>query len=68
MTTPRRPRIERALVPNTDATSEDGDGGLGIRPARNKRALIEERLHRARGAAVGDISTDEVMRLTRRDE
>ena len=68
VTIPRRFRLKFGLLPNTEVTFEEADGCVVIRPLLSKRALIEERLREARGAAAGDIGTDDVMRLTRGDE
>ena len=65
---PQRLRLKFGLLPNTDVTIEEGDGGVAIRPVMSKRALIDERLRRARGAAGGDLGTDDVRRLTRGDQ
>ena len=68
VTIPQRFRLKFGLLPHTDVTFEEADGGVVVRPVLGKRALIEERLREARGAAGGGTSTDEVMRLTRGDE
>ena len=68
MTIPQRLRRKFGLLPNTEVTFEEADGCVLLRPVLSKRALIEERLREARGVAVGDVSTDEVMRLTRGDD
>ena len=68
VTIPRRLRDKFGLLPNTEVNFEEGDGGVMIRPVESKRALVAERLRRARGVAGGDLRTDDVMRLTRRDE
>ncbi len=68
VTIPRRFRLKFGLLPNTEVTFEEADGCVVIRPLLSKRALIEERLREARGAAAGDTGTDDVMRLTRGDE
>ena len=67
MTIPQRLRRKFGLLPNTEVTFEEADGCVLLRPVLSKRALIEERLREARGVA-GDVSTDEVMRLTRGDD
>ena len=68
VTIPQRLRRKFGLLPNTEVTFEEADGCVLLRPVLSKRALIEERLREARGVAVGDVSTDEVMRLTRGDD
>ena len=64
----RRLRNKFGLLPNTEVNFEEADGGVMIRPVESKRALVAERLRRARGVAGGDLGTDDVMRLTRGDE
>lgn len=68
VTIPQRLRSKFGLLPHTEVNFEEGDGSVVIRPMLSKRALIDQRLRRARGAAGGDLGTDEVMRLTRGDE
>jgi AbrB family looped-hinge helix DNA binding protein len=68
VTIPQRLRSKFGLLPNTQVNFEEGDGCVVVRPALSKRALVDERLRRARGAAEGDLGTDDVMRLTRGDE
>ena len=68
VTIPQRLRLKFGLLPNTEVTFEEADGCVVLRPALSKRALVEERLREARGAAAGDMRTDDVMRLTRGDE
>ena len=68
MTIPQRFRVKFGLLPHTDVTFEETDGGVVVRPVLSKRALIEERLRETRGVAGGGASTDEVLRLTRGDE
>ena len=68
VTIPQQLRNKFGLLPNTEVNFEEGDGGVVIRPVLSKRALVAERLRRARGAAGGDFDTDDVMRLTRGDE
>ena len=67
VTIPQPLRRKFGLLPNTEVRFEEGDGGVTIRPVLSKRALIEERLRRARGVTTGDLATDDVMRLTRGD-
>lgn len=68
VTIPQRLRSRFGLLPNTEVEFEEGDGGVVIRPVLSKRELLAERLRLARGAAGGDLGTDDVMRLTRGDE
>ncbi len=68
VTIPHRLRSKFGLLPNTEVNSEEGDGGVVIRPVMSKRALVAERLRRVRGVPGGDLGTDDVMRLTRGDE
>lgn len=68
VTIPQRLRNRFGLLPNTEVDFEEGDGGVVIRPVLSKRALVAERLRRARGVAGSDLGADDVMRLTRGDE
>lgn len=68
ITIPQALRLKFGLLPNTTAVFEEADGGVIIRPAKPKYALIEERLREARGIADANLSTDEIMRLTRGEE
>ena len=68
MTIPQRFRVKFGLLPNTEVAFEEANGCVVIRPKVSKRALVEERLRKARGVADGDLDTDDVMRLTRGEE
>lgn len=68
VTIPQRLRSRFGLLPHTEVRFEESDGGVVIRPVLSKRALIDQRLRRARGAAGGELGTDDLMRLTRGDE
>ena len=46
VTIPHRFRLKFGLLPNTDVSFEEVDGGVTIRPVLSKRALIEDRLRR----------------------
>ncbi len=65
VTIPQRFRLKFGLLPHTDVRFEETAGGVTIRPVLSKRALIADRLRRARGVAVRSVRTDDVMRLTR---
>ncbi len=68
VTIPQALRLKFGLLPNTVATFEETDAGVLIRPAKAKRALIEERLRHARGAADTGLGTDDILRLTRGED
>ena len=68
VTIPQRLRLKFGLLPNTEVVFEEATDGVAIRPKMSKRAQIEERIRRVRGVADGGLSTDEVMRLTRRED
>ncbi|MXY25505.1 MAG: AbrB/MazE/SpoVT family DNA-binding domain-containing protein [Acidobacteria bacterium] len=68
VTIPQRFRLKFGLLPHTDVRFEETDGGVTIRPVLSKRALLEDRLRRARGVAVRGVRTDDIMRLTRGDD
>ena len=65
VTIPQALRLKFGLLPNTTAVFEETDGGVIIRPDKRRHALIEERLREARGTADANLSSDEIMRLTR---
>jgi len=68
VTIPQRFRLKFGLLPHTDVSFEEAEGGVVIRPVLSKRALIEQRLRKARGVAVLGVRTDDIMRLTRGDD
>ena len=68
VTIPQRFRVKFGLLPNTEVAFEEANGCVVIRPMVSKRALVEDRLRKARGVADGDLDTDDVMRLTRGEE
>ena len=68
VTIPQRCRLQFGLLPNTEVSFEEADGGVTIRPVVRKRAFMEDRLRRARGIAARGVRTDDVMRLTRGDD
>ena len=68
VTIPQRLRSKFGLLPHTEVNFEEGDGCVVIRPILSKRALVAERLQRARRVAGSDLGTDDVMQLTREDE
>jgi AbrB family looped-hinge helix DNA binding protein len=68
VTIPQRLRLKFGLLPHTDVRFEEADGGVTIRPVLSKRALMEDRLRRARGVAAPGVRTDDIMRLTRGDD
>ena len=65
VTIPQPLRTRFGLLPDTEVAFEEADGFVLIRPVLGKRALIEERLRRARAIADAGSSTDEVTRLAR---
>ena len=68
VTIPQRFRLKFGLLPHTDVRFEEADGGVTIRPVVSTRARVEDRLRKARGVAVRGVRTDDVIRLTRRDD
>ena len=68
VTIPQRLRLKFGLLPNTEVAFEEAEDCVVLRPVICKRALIEERLRRARGVADGGLDTGDVMRLTRGEE
>ncbi len=65
VTIPQRLRLKFGLLPHTAVRFEEADGGVLVLPVQSKRALVAERLRSARGVAGGDLTTDDVIRLTR---
>jgi len=68
VTIPQALRLKCGLLPNTEATFEETDGGVIIRPAKSKHALILERLREARGTADAGLGTEDIMRMTRGED
>ena len=68
VTIPQRLRQKFGLLPNSEVIFEEAEDCVVLRPALGKRALVEERLRRARGVADRGLGTGEVIRLTRGDE
>lgn len=65
VTIPYRLRQAFGLLPNTEVIFEAGEDCVVLRSRLSRRALVRERLRRARGAGTGDRTTDEIMHLTR---
>ncbi|MBV9275557.1 MAG: AbrB/MazE/SpoVT family DNA-binding domain-containing protein [Verrucomicrobia bacterium] len=66
VTIPQELREKYGLLPKTEVTFEEGDGGVLIKPAAASRRREAERwLKRARGSASVKLTTDEIMALTR---
>ena len=68
VTIPQRFRRKFGLLPHSEVAFEEIEGGVVIRPALSKEQEIALRLRRARGAARGNLSTAEVMQLTRGED
>ena len=68
VTIPHRLRQDFGLLPHTEVVFEAGEDCVIVRSRLGRRALIRERLRRARGAGTGERTTDEIMRLTRGDD
>ena len=68
VTIPLRLRQRLGLLPNTEVTFVEADGGALIRPQLSKEELIEQRLRSARGVAPSGLTTDQVMQLTRGED
>ena len=65
VTIPVSLRLRLGLLPNTEVVFEQADDGVLIRPVVSFRDLMEERLRNACGVATKDLSTDEILQLTR---
>ena len=68
VTIPHRLRQDFGLLPHTEVVFEAGEDCVIVRSRLGRRALIRERLRRARGAGTGERTTDDIMRLTRGDD
>jgi AbrB family looped-hinge helix DNA binding protein len=66
VTIPQALREKFGLLPETEVTLEEADGGVLIKPAAaTRRRDGEAWLKRARGSATAKLTTDEIMSLTR---
>jgi AbrB family looped-hinge helix DNA binding protein len=66
VTIPQEIRDRLGLLPHTEVEFEiDGDA-VRIRPARRSTSRGDALIARMRGTAVGRLSTDQIMALTRR--
>ena len=68
VTIPQQLRRDFGLLPHTEVVFEPGEDGVILRSRLGRRALIRERLRRARGAGTGGRTTDEIMQMTRGDD
>ena len=66
VTIPQALREKFGLLPETEVTFEEADGGVLIKPAAaTRRREAEAWLKRARGSATAKLTTDEIISLTR---
>jgi AbrB family looped-hinge helix DNA binding protein len=66
VTIPQAFREKFGLLPETEVTFEEVDGGVLIKPAAaSRRRQAENWLNRARGSATTRLSTKDIMSLTR---
>ena len=66
VTIPQALREKFGLLPETEVTFEEANGGVLIKPAAaTRRREAEAWLKRARGSATAKLTTDEIMSLTR---
>lgn len=68
VTIPQPLRQAFGLLPNTEVVFEAGEDCVVLRSRLGRRALVRERLRRARGAGTGSRTTDEIMQLTRGED
>jgi len=69
VTIPQKFRRQYGLKAQTEVTFEARADGVLIRPAATERVKsLKVVLKKARGSADGELSTDEIMRLTRGDD
>jgi AbrB family looped-hinge helix DNA binding protein len=66
VTIPHPLREKFGLLPATEVAFEEADGGVLIKPAGASRRREAERwLRKARGSATAQLTSDEILRLTR---
>jgi AbrB family looped-hinge helix DNA binding protein len=66
VTIPLALREKFGLLPATEVTFEEAEGGVLIKPAAASRRRQTERwLKRARGSATAKLTTEQIMSLTR---
>jgi antitoxin PrlF len=69
VTIPRALREQFGLRPATEVTFEAAEEGVLIKPAAaSRRRQLQAWLRRARGSATTNLSTAEIMRLTRGED
>lgn len=68
VTIPKPLREQFGLLPHTEVHFEAGEDCVILRSRLSRRAQIRERIRRARGAGTGDMTTDEIMQLTRGED
>ncbi len=68
VTIPKQLRQAFGLLPHTEVSFEAGEDCVILRSRLSRRALIRRKLQRAVGAGTGQLTTDEIMRLTRGEE
>jgi AbrB family looped-hinge helix DNA binding protein len=68
VTIPQEMRDRYGLHPQTEVEFTTGEGGVVIRPARTKKAKFREWLAKARGSSTVEMTTDEIMQMTRGEE
>jgi len=68
ITIPKKYRQRYGLAPHTEVVFEEAPGGVLIRPALPARLLkVRKALKRMRGIADVEMSTDEILGMTRED-
>ena len=68
VTIPKQLRQAFGLLPHTEVSFEAAEDCVILRSRLSRRALIRRKLQRAVGAGTGQLTTDEIMRLTRGEE
>ena len=68
VTIPQRLRQAYGLLPNTEVIFEAGEDCVVLRSRLSRRALVRERIRRARGAGTGNRTTDDIMHMTRGED
>jgi AbrB family looped-hinge helix DNA binding protein len=68
VTIPQRVREALGIKPGEEVEFDLRGREAVLRPARSRRQRVAEWIEQARGSADTDLTTDEIMRMTRGDE
>ena len=68
VTIPKKLRDRFGLTPNTEVCFEEVDGTVRLTPAKTQAQKMREWIDKYKGSADADMTTDEIMQLTRGEE